>query len=162
MRAAVIVFSMLLAAMPSHASKSCMSKTEARQHFGLVHIYWHGADHCWDASSGRRQRQAVRKVEPEPDRPTWRDAMSEMIPEDEPARLKAPGVDIEPSQLPLVARWVDIPQVRPGSPTPVMSPDVLTRQPKTTVLPRGLTLLLSVMAVAFTLAIVERLFRDTN
>ncbi len=38
-------------ATPSEASRSCMTKTEARQHFGSVHIYWHGARHCWDATS---------------------------------------------------------------------------------------------------------------
>jgi len=29
-----------------------MSKTEARQHFGSVHIYWHGKDHllAWQGS----------------------------------------------------------------------------------------------------------------
>jgi hypothetical protein len=47
LRVAVIVVSMLMVATPSEASQSCMSKTEARQHFGSVHIYWHGQDHCW-------------------------------------------------------------------------------------------------------------------
>ena len=42
MRVAVIVVSMLMVATPSAASQSCMSKTEARQHFGSMHIYWHG------------------------------------------------------------------------------------------------------------------------
>ena len=61
MRVAVIVVSMLMVVSPSEASESCMSKTEARQHFGLVHIYWHGVDHCWDASPGRRQRHVIHK-----------------------------------------------------------------------------------------------------
>jgi hypothetical protein len=30
-----------------------MSKTEARQHFGSVRIYWHGEDHCWGATPTR-------------------------------------------------------------------------------------------------------------
>jgi hypothetical protein len=57
MRVAVIVVSMLAVSTPSEASKSCMSKTEARQHFGPVHIYWHGPDHCWDATPTRGTRQ---------------------------------------------------------------------------------------------------------
>jgi hypothetical protein len=40
MRVAMIVVSILVVATPSEASKSCMSKTEARQHFGSVRIYW--------------------------------------------------------------------------------------------------------------------------
>ncbi len=121
MRVALIVAVMLMAATPTKAAESCMSKGEARRHFGSVHIYWHGADHCWDASPGRRQRHVVRKVVPKPDpAPSkWRDALSEMVPE-----ASAPEtswldrwVDIKPQQLSLVARWVDIPQPKPSPPT---------------------------------------------
>jgi hypothetical protein len=79
-----------------------MSKSEARNHFSSSHIYWHGADHCWDATSPQQHRihhvrheeptrQAERKVdrrEAEPSKPDlktertkWRDSMSEMLPE---------------------------------------------------------------------------------
>jgi hypothetical protein len=53
---------MLVEATSSDALPSCITKTEARQHFGAVHIYWLGADHCWDASptSQRNQIQAGR------------------------------------------------------------------------------------------------------
>ena len=61
-------------------SKSCMSKTEARQHFGLAHIYWHGVDHCWDASPGHQQRHVVHKVAQKPDQPKWRDATTQWCP----------------------------------------------------------------------------------
>jgi len=43
---AVSMLVMLVVATPSEASQSCMSKTEARQQFGSVHIYWYGRDHC--------------------------------------------------------------------------------------------------------------------
>jgi hypothetical protein len=53
MRVAMIVVSILVVFMPSKASKSsCMGKTEARQHFGSVHVY---PDHCWDATPTRGQ-----------------------------------------------------------------------------------------------------------
>jgi hypothetical protein len=42
MRVAVIVVLMLVRATPSEASTSCMTKTEARQHFGSV-LAWPGA-----------------------------------------------------------------------------------------------------------------------
>jgi len=56
---------MMIAATQSDASSSCMSKTEARRQYGSVHIYWHGADHCWDATATRRPKmtaKAARKV----------------------------------------------------------------------------------------------------
>jgi hypothetical protein len=53
MRVAVFCALILMVATPLEASESCMSVTEARQHFGLVHIYWHGADllGCFAGSS---------------------------------------------------------------------------------------------------------------
>jgi hypothetical protein len=149
MRVAIIVVSILMVATPSEASESCMSKTEARQHFGLVHIYWHGADHCWDASPGRRQRHVIHKVAAKPDQPKWREAMSEMVP-DANVVAQTPWldrwVDIKPSELPLVARWVDFPQ---ATPPPTVEP-----MPA----PRGVMVLLALLAIALMLAINEVLF----
>jgi hypothetical protein len=112
MRVAIIFALILMVATPSEASESCMSVTEARQHFGLVHIYWHGADHCWDASPGRRQRHITHTVASKPDEPKWRDAMSEMVPDANVAQILwlDRWVDIKSSELPLVARWGDIPR----------------------------------------------------
>jgi hypothetical protein len=88
----VIVVMMLAVTTPLEASQSCMSKTEARQHFGSVHIYWHGLDHCWDSTPGRHhQIQSVRRKTPvdvvqknpetpNSNQPNWRDSMSEMLP----------------------------------------------------------------------------------
>lgn len=151
MRVAVIVVSILMVATPSEASESCMSKTEARQHFGLVHIYWHGADHCWDASPGHRQRHVVHKVASKPDQPKWRDAMSEMILDANVAQTPwlDRWVDIKPSELSLAARWVDIPQATP-SPTAEAMPG-----------PLAVVLLLALLAIALTLAIMEVLPQGT-
>ncbi|MEO6780598.1 MAG: hypothetical protein ABI196_06740 [Bradyrhizobium sp.] len=151
MRVAVIVVSILMAGMPSEASESCLSMTEARQHFGLVHIYWHGADHCWDASPGRRQPHLIHKVAAKPDQPKWRDAMSEMVPDANVAQMPwlDRWVDIKPSELPLAARWVDIPQATPSP----------TAEPMATRL--AVVLLLALLAIALTLAIIEVLPRGT-
>ena len=152
MRVEVIVVSMLMVAAPSGASGSCMSKTEARQHFGSVHIYWHGADHCWDATPTRRHHQIIHKVERKIDQPKWQDSVSKMIPDDEPVQMAAqtPWVDrrvaIEPTQLTLVARKDDIAQV---TPPPLSEPN-----PE----PRGVVVLVFI-AIALTLAIIEVLFR---
>jgi hypothetical protein len=133
MRVALIVVSALMVATPSEASKSCMSKTEARQHFGSVHIYWHGPEHCWDATPTRRQHRIRQARQTKIDQPKWQDAMSEMLPDREaaaaPTQLAAAPtqpaptppvtrpVDIE--QSPIASRWVDIVQVAPPPATAV-------------------------------------------
>jgi hypothetical protein len=109
MRAAVIVGSIFLAATPSQSSDSCMSKAEARRHFGTAPIYSHGRKHCWDATSNRSRRvvpapiprPADRQIEQEAlasqsepatqtpekiDAPDWRDAMAEVT-ENEPVQM---------------------------------------------------------------------------
>ena len=73
MRVVVLVVAVLVIATTSEASGSCMSKGQARQHFGAVHIYWHGADHCWDATSARLHHRLARNVERDIDRPRRQD-----------------------------------------------------------------------------------------
>jgi hypothetical protein len=162
---AVIAVSMLVilaVATPSEASQSCMSKTEARQHIGSVHIYWHGRDHCWDATPKRRYHQ-INKVQrkipihevQDIDQPNWHDSLSKMLPDDE--LVQTPWVDrwanIEPSQPPIVARWVDIVQVA--------LPPIIERKPEPMVSPRGVLLVLVFIAILLTLATIEVLFRCT-
>src|SRR5271169_2385968 len=137
MRVAVIVVTMLAVTTPSEASQSCMSKTEARQHFGSAHLYWHGPDHCWDATPSRhrqihvQQKPPIQEVQRQSE-PKWHDAMSAMLPGDESGQFRwtATSLDIErqnddvmpwadrwvdigPSQSPLVARPVRIVQIAP-------------------------------------------------
>src|SRR5258708_27735496 len=89
---ALIVVSISALTAPSQASSSCMSKSEARQHYRSSHIYWHGPDHCWDATPGRHRQ--VRKNQSNVDRQAqrvrvhsgWRQAMSEMPPDDTPVQ----------------------------------------------------------------------------
>jgi hypothetical protein len=150
MRVAVIVV-LLAAATPSEASKSCMTKTEARQHFGSVHIYWHGQDHCWDASPIRRHYQ-IHKVQQKIDEPKSHEAMSEMLLDEKPVQTLWADrwVDIEPARLPIVARRAEIVQVRPP---PIIEPEPM-------VTPRHVVMV--IIAIALTLAIVEVLFGGTT
>src|SRR5712692_1071167 len=71
MRVAVVVVFVSVLSTPSEASQSCMSKTEARQSFHSSHIYWHGAEHCWDATPIRRHggQHRAHHHEPEPTPP---------------------------------------------------------------------------------------------
>ena len=148
MRVALFVVFVSVLTTPSEASNSCMSKTEARQHFGSVHIYWHGKDHCWDATPIRRHHTVRQNIHPPTaqrkiDQPKWHDAMSEMLPNEEPVR--SPWVDrwidIEPS--PIVSRWVDIAQV---------APPLVIRAAEPLVTPRGVVMV--IMFVIGTLAII--------
>ena len=157
MRIGVIVVSMLVLTTASEASESCMTKAEARQHFGSVHIYWHGKDHCWDATPGRRHgrihtvRQKDRldtvqqTVQQKIHQPSWHDSMSEMLPDEAPVRTPwvAPQVDIEPPQISMAERWVDIVQV---------APPLIIRKPEPMVTPRGVVMV--IIIITLTLAIV--------
>jgi hypothetical protein len=169
MRVAVFVVSMLILVTTSEASKSCMSKIEARQHFGSAHLYWHGADHCWDATSISVPRQIVHKVERKISQPKWlaskwqdskwqgskwQDSMSRMTADDEPMQTSVQGpwtdrwVDIEPIQLPLAARWVDIAPVTPPLSKSAPDPEL-----------RMMVLVLVFIVIVLTLAMIEVLFR---
>jgi hypothetical protein len=152
MRVALFVVFVSVLATPSEASRSCMTKTEARQHFGSVHIYWHGAGHCWNATSTRRHH-LVHKVQRKINPPKWRESMSKMLPDETSKMLP----DEEPVQKtwvdrwvdiespPIVSRWVDIAQVTPA---PVIEPK---SEPMVTL--RGVVML--IIAITLMLAIAE-------
>jgi hypothetical protein len=158
MRVAVIVVCALMVATPSEASRSCMSKTEARQHFGSVHIYWHGAAHCWDATSTLRHHQ-IHHAQQKKNDPKWHDAMSEMLPVGESApastRLAPPPIQLAAAPTPWVSRWVDLEQ------SPIVSrwvdiaqvaPPLVIRAAEPLVTPRGVVMV--IMFVIGTLAII--------
>src|SRR5450631_3983882 len=171
MRVAVTVVFALMVATPSEASKSCMSKTEARQHFGSVHIYWHGPAHCWDATSTRRHHQIhqihqTHQVRQKKNDPNWHDAMSEMLPDGgsasastrlarAPTQLAAVPTQLAPAPTQWVNRWVDIEQ------SPIISrwveiaqvaPPLVIRAAEPLVTPRGMVMV--IMFVIGTLAII--------
>jgi hypothetical protein len=188
MRTAVIFVFVLLAAPPAHASKSCMTMAEARAQFATSHLYWHGPNHCWDATAPLHR--LVRSVKPReqqprddnaaPDvaaqddgavpakrEPKWRNAMSEMLP------LDSPGIAV-PS-LPAIAatgmnwldRWVDVAQVAPPSflrrspqlAAAEVSPTTTGQKADPMVTP--VRLILVFLSIVVILAVIELLFRNT-
>jgi hypothetical protein len=182
MRVAVIVVLMSVAAAPSEASTSCMSQAEARQHFPALHLYWHGKDHCWDATPAQRhqihqvqRKTPIRETEQEMDRPKidrskWRDSMSAMLADDGPAQsLRASrgarhqGNDDAAAGTPWKDRWVDIetsPLVaRWVDIAQVTPPPIVERKAEPWVTLRGAVLVL--FAFVLTLATIEVLFRGT-
>lgn len=183
MRTAFIVLVVLMAASPSHASKSCMTMAEARAQFATSHLYWHGTNHCWDATPPRHrvvrrvkpkeeeQQQQAQEEQPAPPaarEPKWRNAMSEMLPVDTPivassapqlGALMAPGLN-------WLERWVDVAQVAPPSllrrgaqaATADVSPSVVQKADPTVTPVRLILVFLSIVVI---LAVIELLFRNT-
>jgi hypothetical protein len=151
MRVAVIVVFVSLLTTRSEASTSCMSKIEARQHFGTVYLYWHGPEHCWDATPthllGVRHR--VRHPEPTPHfvvplpSPDLRRSANAMATDEPETELK--------TVIPWVDRWTDITQR-----TPAASIVVTDRKSEPTVTPRDAVMV--IIAIILTLAVVEFLF----
>ena len=185
MRIAVFVVAIAMASTSSQASSSCMTQAEARRHFGTAHLYWHGAGHCWDATSGRRrlaqrartreQRQVERDAPPEknPSRstqaPGWREAMSEMLPEDgsRAQPLAQAPAGSEPGEAPSPHanwrdRWVDVVQRAPpivdkSEPAELSAAAGRNGEPMAT----STRAMLAFLAVLLTLAVIEILFRTT-
>jgi hypothetical protein len=161
---AISVLMVLVVATPSAASPSCMSRAEARQHFGSLHIYWHGPDRCWDATPARRParfhsdraHRRIHEVRRKTDPPKWHESMSKMLSDDKPVQA-APQtswmdrwVDIEPS-MPSQARWIDIAQAG--------SPSIIERKAEPMVSLNLMLMALITFAVATMLATIEFLFR---
>jgi hypothetical protein len=151
MRVAVIVVFASVLTTPSEASKSCMSKTEARQQFGS-YIYWHGPEHCWDATSTRSHgvRHRVHHQEPDP-------TPAAVVPMPSPdLRRSANAMAADEREIdlitvtPWVERWTDITQVVPSQFV------VAIPKPEPMVTPRGVVMVF--ITIILTLAIVEILF----
>jgi hypothetical protein len=176
MRVAMIVAVVLVSATPSEASKSCMTKAEARQHFGSVHIYWHGPNHCWDATPTRRhatrkiqRKTPTREVKPKTptrevtrkiDQPKWRDSMSEMLAssDSDPVQSIATSADARRygndgavAGTPWIDRWTDIESsplaARWVDIAPVERPPIIERKAERLVRPPGVVLVFIVFVV---------------
>ncbi len=179
MRVAVIVVSMFVVATPSHASNDCMSKAEARQHFGSVHIYWHGPEHCWDASPGRhrvaqRSRHNSDRHAQREDHPAkWREALSELLPVNASAQAPETSIsdpyDVSDATAPRTDwqdRWVDVVQVVPPTassrkPEAVSASPTIERRHEQEPLVSASSVVLVFLGLTLTVVIVEVLFRST-
>jgi hypothetical protein len=176
MRVAMIVAVVLVSATPSEASKSCMTKAEARQHFGSVHIYWHGPNHCWDATPTRRhatrtvqRKTSTREVKPKTptrevtrkvDQPKWRDSMSEVLASSDSDPVQSIGTSADARRYgndgavagtPWIDRWTDIESsplaARWVDIAPVERPPIIERKAGRLVRPPGVVLVFIVFVV---------------
>ena len=153
MRVAAIVVFLSVLTTPSEASTSCMSKTEARQHFGTVYLYWHGPEHCWDAT--RTRSHGVRHRVRHPEREPTPHFVVPMPSPDLRRSANAMATDEPETDLitvtPWVERWTDITQI-----VPPKSIVVTDRKPEPIVTPRSVVIV--IIVTALTLVIVEILF----
>ena len=147
---AVLAFALLALTIPSEALQSCRSWIEARQHSGSVHLYLHSRDHCWDTIPAVKVSQ-LQKVQPMMFRPGHH-ASPNIASGDEtvPAQWTDRWVDIEPSQYPALARWIEMVQLA----APITEP-----RPEPPLTPRSAVL--AAIAVVLTLGTIEVLFRCT-
>jgi len=105
---AVLILVLLALTAPSDASQSCMTRAEARERSGSVHLFMHARDRCWDTApirnafqigKGRRafaQRNFGPKAGPD---------------ETAQAQWVDRWVDIDPTRYPALARWIEVVQV---------------------------------------------------
>lgn len=147
MRISVVFVAVIVITTPAPASAACMSIGEARQHFGSVHLYWHGSDHCWDASPGRRrdatkaEHHGREQKRAGFERPKWRDARSELVANNAPAQAHQDTADqpVATQDTPPIRmtpvrrvsffgdwseRWVDIEQIVAAPPIKATSPPI--------------------------------------
>jgi hypothetical protein len=60
---AAIVLMLLAMVLPAGAGQ-CMNKSQARHAYPGKWLYWHGKNHCWDATPGRNIIHLRRPVSP--------------------------------------------------------------------------------------------------
>jgi hypothetical protein len=128
MRFALALIVTLLAAFPALAGPSCMTKHEARSHYGNDWIYWHGPGHCWDNQRGHVRiakrnetdnRSAARKADKSPSRTAApEDARLRGHPEANPSMMAQAAVTISiwpdpPSDFTWADRWPNQDRISP-------------------------------------------------
>jgi len=147
---AVLAFVLLALTTSTEASPSCMTKAEARQHLPSLHLYLHPRQRCWDAvptskalliikpgsaiSQGARHQPSPITAQDESTQTQWADRWAE----------------IDRSQYPALARWIEMVEVASPLTEPRLEPAFS---------PRGVVL--AAIAIVLTLATIEVLFRCT-
>ena len=124
-----VAIALLFASSPARSSPSCMTQSEARAKFPTSHLWWHGPNHCWDATPSRTQlSKRIRARETKPAQAEeqaesataedkqadikrkfdawqasrWREAMSKMRPDDVPGASASARAQasVEPLEAP--------------------------------------------------------------
>jgi hypothetical protein len=176
--AAGAVYCLIATVIPAQASGMCLTKAEARQMFRTSHLYWHGKDHCWDASPVAARPASIayslrhrdtRRLPPMTAKPS-----NEVAKTDTPPTPTNSGELQQASVLPVLRQWSDT-MAMAGSVeiTPWIDrwPDQPIKPPGRPVIaqvaanaalvtPRGMVA--GIMILVLSLAILEVLFGGTN
>jgi hypothetical protein len=147
---AVLAVVLLASTTSTEASQSCMSRTEARQHFPSLHLYLHPRQHCWDTVPTRKTSANIKPGttigQGARHRPSPRTAHEEIV----QTQWVDRWAEIDRSQYPALARWIEMVEVASPIPQPRLE-NAFT--------PRGVVL--TAIAIVLTLATIEVLFRCT-
>jgi hypothetical protein len=176
--AAGAVYCLIATVIPAQASGMCLTKAEARQMFRTSHLYWHGKDHCWDASPVAARHASIAYSVRHRDTRTLPAITAK--PSNQPAKTDEPPAQTTSGQLqqasvlpelrqwsdtmamagsvettPWIDRWPDQPIKPPSRP-------VITEAAANAALvtPRGMVA--GIMILVLSLAIFEVLFGGTN
>ena len=147
---AVLAFVLLALTTSTEASQSCMTRAEARQHFGSLHLYLHPNERCWDAVPTSKAFLIIK-----PDSTIGQDARhqsSAIAAHDESTQTQWVDrwAEVDRSQYPALARWIEMVEVA----SPIAEPRL-----EGAFTPRGVVL--AAIAIVLTLATIEVLFRCT-
>jgi hypothetical protein len=147
---AVLALVLLALTTSSEASQSCMTRVEARQHFGSLHLYLHPRERCWDAVPTSKSFAIIklgstigRNARNQPSPTAAQDEIA-------PTQWVDRWAEIDRSQYPALARWIEMVEVA----SPIAEP-----RPEPAFTPRGVVL--AAIAIVLTLATIEVLFRCT-
>jgi hypothetical protein len=157
-----------------------MTRTEARQHYGSAHLYWHGADHCWNETAVRRhhrihyvreksthhvreqadhqdREKADRQARPKPDHQAAESKIDHPKWHESMSQM-LPG-DEEPVRPSWVERWVDIEPAQSSlgarwvDIVQAAPADIMAAESEPMITPRSVMMVITVLTL--TLAIVE-------
>jgi hypothetical protein len=146
---AVLAFVLLALTTSTEASQSCMTRIEARQHFPSLHLYLHPREHCWDTVPTPRAFQIIKPGTTIGQRARHQPSPKTALEEIAQTRWLDRWAEIDRSQYPALARWIEMVEVA----SPIAEP-----RPDPAFTPRGVVL--TAIAIVLTLTI-EVLFRCT-
>jgi hypothetical protein len=147
---AVLAFVLLALTTSTEASQSCMTRIEARQHFPSLHLYLHPREHCWDTVPTPRAFQIIKPGTTIGQRARHQPSPKAAHEEIAQTRWLDRWVEVDRSQYPALARWIELIEVA----SPIAEPG-----PDPAFTPRAVVL--TAIAIVLTIATIEVLFRCT-
>jgi hypothetical protein len=175
--AAAAACCLIPALRPAQASSTCLTQVEARQTFPTKHLYWHGKDHCWDASAARTKKTSIARPDWRRERRAWSEVTAN--PSNDTitvgvASSTADAADLQPAVPAGLRHWSDtmaVPETIETTPWINRWPDQPIKPPSrpavadavanaALAIPRGMVA--GIMALVLSLALSELLFGGTK